>query len=125
MCVLCIVNMKICHTELVFVVFQLEDKFDQEMEEHKQRLDKEYETLMQNFQRELEQLKQKHDKEIDRKVCVCHAWMTCLNLSGHAWVISLNIDSHAWLVCLNSAQSRYDDFDLAHHLREKNCFCLF
>ena len=61
--------------ELLYIIFQLEDKFEQEMEEHKQRLDKEYETLMQNFQRELEQLKQKHDKEIDRKVRVTLGWL--------------------------------------------------
>ena len=47
---------------------QVENKFKQEMEEHKQRLDKEYEALMQSFARELEQLREKHNKEIEKRV---------------------------------------------------------
>ena len=38
------------------------------MEDHKQKLDKEYEALMANFQRELENLKQKQAKEVEKKV---------------------------------------------------------
>ena len=38
------------------------------MDEHKQKLDKEYEGLMQNFQRELEKLRQKHNAELEKKV---------------------------------------------------------
>ena len=38
------------------------------MEEHKQKLDKEYENLMQTFARELEQLKEKQNKEYEKLV---------------------------------------------------------
>ena len=58
----------------------MENKFKQEMEEHKQKLDKEYENLMQTFARELEQLKEKQNKEYEKlvgnKFCLsdsCHS----------------------------------------------------
>ena len=38
------------------------------MEDHKQRLDKEYETLMQNFAKDLEKLRLRHAQELDKKV---------------------------------------------------------
>lgn len=38
------------------------------MDEHKQRLDKEYEGLMQTCIREIESLKQRHVKELEKKV---------------------------------------------------------
>jgi len=46
----------------------MENKFKTEMDEHKQKLDKEYEALMLNFQRELEKLRGKHNTELDKKV---------------------------------------------------------
>jgi thousand and one amino acid protein kinase len=50
-------------------IVQLEAKCRQEIEEHKQRLDKEYETLLQQFSKELEKLQIKHQQELERKVC--------------------------------------------------------
>ena len=43
-----------------------------EMDEHKQRLDKEYESLMQTFARDLDALKQRHVKELEKKVNTVH-----------------------------------------------------
>ena len=37
------------------------------MEEHKVKLDKEYEQLMQNFTKDLERLKVKHQQEQEKK----------------------------------------------------------
>lgn len=47
---------------------QLESKCKQEIEEHKQKLDKEYETLLQSFNRELQVHQVKHQKELERKL---------------------------------------------------------
>ena len=47
---------------------QLENKFRQEMDEHKTKLDKEYETLMQNFIKELDKLRIKHSQDLDKTV---------------------------------------------------------
>ena len=52
----------------VLPCFQLENKFGQEMEEHRQKLDKEYEALMQNFTKELDRLRVKHGMDLDKKV---------------------------------------------------------
>lgn len=38
------------------------------MEEHKQKLDKEYENILQQFSKELEKLQMKHQQELERKV---------------------------------------------------------
>ena len=38
------------------------------MENHKQMLDKEYETLLTSFRKELEKLHVKHQQELERKV---------------------------------------------------------
>ena len=38
------------------------------MENHKQMLDKEYETLLTSFRKELEKLHIKHQQELERKV---------------------------------------------------------
>ncbi|GBO25126.1 Serine/threonine-protein kinase Tao, partial [Araneus ventricosus] len=38
------------------------------MEEHKQKLDKEYENLLQQFSKELEKLQVKHQQELERKL---------------------------------------------------------
>lgn len=38
------------------------------MENHKQLLDKEYETLLQQFSKELEKLQIKHQQELEKKV---------------------------------------------------------
>ncbi|PRD25191.1 UNVERIFIED_CONTAM: Tao [Trichonephila clavipes] len=46
----------------------LEAKCKQEMEEHKQKLDKEYENILQQFSKELEKLQVKHQQELERKV---------------------------------------------------------
>ncbi|CAH1801950.1 unnamed protein product [Owenia fusiformis] len=45
----------------------VESRFKLEMDEHKLKLDREYETLMQNFNRDLEKLRLKHQQEQDRK----------------------------------------------------------
>lgn len=47
---------------------QLETKCKQEIEEHKQKLDKEYEALLQSFTRELQANQAKHQKELERKL---------------------------------------------------------
>lgn len=38
------------------------------MEEHKQKLDKEYENILTQFSKELEKLQMKHQQELERKV---------------------------------------------------------
>jgi len=47
---------------------QLETKCKQEIEEHKQKLDREYEALLQSFTRELQANQAKHQKELERKL---------------------------------------------------------
>lgn len=47
---------------------QLETKCKQEIEEHKQKLDKEYESLLQSFTRELQANQAKHQKDLERKL---------------------------------------------------------
>jgi thousand and one amino acid protein kinase len=42
------------------------------MENHKQMLDKEYETLLTSFRKELEKLHIKHQQELERKVRISH-----------------------------------------------------
>lgn len=49
-------------------LLQLETKCKQEIEEHKQKLDKEYEALLQTFARELQANQAKHQKELERKL---------------------------------------------------------
>ncbi|XP_023235832.1 serine/threonine-protein kinase Tao isoform X1 [Centruroides vittatus] len=49
-------------------LIQLEAKCRQEMEEHKQKLDKEYENLLQQFSKELEKLQMKHQQDLERKL---------------------------------------------------------
>lgn len=39
-----------------------------EIEEHKQKLDKEYEALLQHFSKDLEKLQMKHQQELDKKL---------------------------------------------------------
>ncbi|KAG1657880.1 Serine/threonine-protein kinase TAO1 [Nymphon striatum] len=48
-------------------LLQLEEKCRQEMEDHKQRLDKEYENLLHCFSKDLEKLQMKHQQELERK----------------------------------------------------------
>ncbi|RWS13556.1 serine/threonine protein kinase TAO1-like protein [Dinothrombium tinctorium] len=48
-------------------IVQLEAKCRQELEEHKQKLDKEYESLLTQFSKELEKLQIKHQQELERK----------------------------------------------------------
>ena len=38
------------------------------MDEHKTKLDKEYEMLMQNFTKELDKLRFKHNQDLEKKV---------------------------------------------------------
>lgn len=47
---------------------QMEVKFAAEMEEHKVRLDKEYDTVKQNFVTEIDKLRKKQAAEIEKKV---------------------------------------------------------
>lgn len=49
-------------------IIQLEMKCRGEIEDHKQKLDKEYETLLQQFSKELEKSQNKHQQELDKKV---------------------------------------------------------
>lgn len=56
-------------------ILQLEVKCRSEIDEHKQKLDKEYESLLQQFGKELEKLQTKHAQELEKKVScslVCH-----------------------------------------------------
>ena len=46
----------------------MESKFQGEMEEHKQKLDKEYEGTRQNFMLEIDRLKRKMQQELEKKV---------------------------------------------------------
>ncbi|KAB7494066.1 Serine/threonine-protein kinase TAO3 [Armadillidium nasatum] len=50
---------------------KLEEKCKVEMENHKQILDKEYETLLMQFRKELEKLRQKHEKEQEKCMDAC------------------------------------------------------
>lgn len=52
-------------------LFQLEVKCKQEIEDHKQKLDKEYDALLQQFSKELEKLQTNHYQELDKKVSRC------------------------------------------------------
>lgn len=54
-------------------IIQLEMRCRAEIEEHKTKLDKEYETLLGTFSKELEKLQAKHQQELDKKVCCCLA----------------------------------------------------
>lgn len=47
---------------------QLEERCKIEMENHKQLLDKEYESLLHQFSKELEKLELKHSQDLERKV---------------------------------------------------------
>ncbi|KAH7955797.1 hypothetical protein HPB52_003890 [Rhipicephalus sanguineus] len=47
---------------------QMEAKCIQEMDDHKQKLDKEYETLLQQFSKELEKLQMKHQQDLEKKL---------------------------------------------------------
>lgn len=49
----------------------MESKYNTEMEEHKQKLDKEYETTRQNFTMELEKLKRKMVQDLEKRVSWC------------------------------------------------------
>lgn len=49
-------------------LIQLETKCKQEIEEHKQKLDKEYEALLLSFTREIQTNQAKHQKELERKL---------------------------------------------------------
>lgn len=40
------------------------------MEEHKQKLDKEYENILQQFSKELEKLQMRHQQELERKASI-------------------------------------------------------
>lgn len=51
-------------------LLQLEVKCRQELEDHKQKLDKEYDNLLQQFSKELEKLQVGHQQELERKVCL-------------------------------------------------------
>lgn len=51
-------------------IINLEAKCRGEIEDHKQKLDKEYETLLTQFGKELEKLKIRHETELDKKVCL-------------------------------------------------------
>ena len=49
-------------------LIQLEDKCRQELEDHKQKLEKEYDNLLQQFSKELEKLMSAHMIVLERKV---------------------------------------------------------
>lgn len=54
--------------KLLILSLQLEERCKVEMENHKQLLDKEYESLLQQFSKELEKLQLKHNQDLERKV---------------------------------------------------------
>lgn len=49
---------------------QLENKVNNEMNEHKRQLDREYEQQVHQFEREMEKLKSKHKTDFDHKVWI-------------------------------------------------------
>jgi len=49
-------------------IIQLEARCRGEIEDHKLKLDKEYETLLTQFGKELEKLKVRHETDLDKKV---------------------------------------------------------
>jgi len=49
------------------------------MENHKQLLDKEYESLLQQFSKELEKLQIRHQQELEKKVGLPHAQILFIN----------------------------------------------
>ena len=49
------------------------------MENHKQLLDKEYESLLQQFSKELEKLQIRHQQELEKKVGLPHAHILFIN----------------------------------------------
>lgn len=49
-------------------LIQLEDKCRRELEDHKQKLEKEYDNLLQQFSKELEKLMNTHMIVLERKV---------------------------------------------------------
>ena len=65
----------------------MESKYKQEMEEHKQRLDKEYDNLKQQFAVELEKLKKKQFQDLEKRVCIVATW--CINV--HCFKKNVNI----------------------------------
>lgn len=87
-------------------IIQLEMRCRAEIEEHKTKLDKEYETLLGTFSKELEKLQAKHQQELDKKVCsvcVCfhledtklklHVFFTCLLFCSSTSLILLTLPS--------------------------------
>jgi len=58
---------------------QLEERCKIEMENHKQLLDKEYESLLQQFSKELEKLQIRHQQELEKKVGLPHALILFIN----------------------------------------------
>ena len=48
----------------------MEEQCRQEMEKHKQMLDREYEQLLTQFSRELERLQLKHQEELGKRVII-------------------------------------------------------
>ena len=53
----------------------MEGRFKIEMDEHKVKLDKEYESLMQNFTKELEKLRLRQQQELERRVGIRYVWI--------------------------------------------------
>ena len=56
------------HSFLKAALARLEEQCRQEMEKHKQMLDREYEQLLTQFSRELERLQLKHQEELGKRV---------------------------------------------------------
>lgn len=54
----------------------MEAKFAAEMEEHKVRLDKEYDAVKQNFVAEMDKLRKRQVAEIDKKVICCAIFLS-------------------------------------------------
>lgn len=50
--------------------FQMESRFNTEMEEHKQKLDREYESTRQNFVTELEKIQRKTIQDLEKRVSI-------------------------------------------------------
>ena len=73
------------------------------MEQHKSRLDREYEDLLNSFRRELDKIHTKHQSDLEKKVSFCNfskQKFRCGILSlviSCPWLICLLFGSYSWL----------------------------
>ena len=78
---------------------RLEESCRQEMEKHKQMLDREYEQLLTQFSRELERLQLKHQDEVKKLICTLlyvHQQMTFLSKRKLQWCSAFKTNFKPW-----------------------------